>query len=68
MIKLQQELGMVADKGVCIRMAVCARAKLFIAAVALLAATCFVVGATHWQSKDPLHFLCYLAVATMASA
>ena len=49
-------------------MAVCARARVFIAAVALLAAACFVLGATHWQSKDPLHFLCYLAVATMASA
>jgi diguanylate cyclase (GGDEF)-like protein/putative nucleotidyltransferase with HDIG domain len=49
-------------------MAVCARAKLFIALVALLAAACFVVGATHWQSKDPLHFLCYIAIGTMASA
>ena len=49
-------------------MAVCDRAKVFIAAVALSAAGCFVLGATHWQSKDPAHFFCYLAVATMASA
>jgi diguanylate cyclase (GGDEF)-like protein/putative nucleotidyltransferase with HDIG domain len=68
MLKLQDELGMLSRKGVCTRMAVGARATVFTAVVALLAAACFVLGAMHWQSKDPVHFLCYLAVATMASA
>jgi len=68
MLKLQDELGMLSRKGVCTGMAVGARATVFTTVVALLAAACFVLGAMHWQSKDPVHFLCYLAVATMASA
>jgi len=49
-------------------MPLCPKAKLFISMVALLAAGCFVLAAVNWQSKDPLHFLSYLAVAMLASA
>ena len=43
-------------------------AQVFIAAMALAALGCFCVALTHWQSTDPLKFLCYLAVALLASS
>ena len=43
-------------------------AKAFIAAMALGALACFAFAATHWQSLDPLKFLCYLVVAILASS
>src|SRR5947209_9424997 len=44
------------------------KAKLFIGAMAFAALGCFGVAALHWHSDDALHFLCYLAVAMLASA
>ncbi|HZU21721.1 MAG TPA: HD domain-containing phosphohydrolase, partial [Terriglobales bacterium] len=44
------------------------KAKIFIAAMAVAALGCFGVAALHWHSDDALHFLCYLAVAMLASA
>src|SRR5437763_12455966 len=44
------------------------KAKLFIGAMAFAALACFGVAALHWHSDDALHFLCYLAVAMLASA
>ncbi len=35
-------------------------AQVFIAAMAVAALGCFCVALTHWQSTDPLKFLCYL--------
>ena len=49
-------------------MPLCPKARAFIAIMTVLAAGCFALGAAHWQSNDSLHFLCYVAVATMASA
>ena len=43
-------------------------ANLFIAAMALAAAGCFVLAFLHWQSSDPLKFACYLLVALLASS
>ena len=43
-------------------------AQVFIAAMAVAALGCFCVALTHWQSTDPLKFLCYLAVALLASS
>jgi len=43
-------------------------AGVFIAAMALAALACFWVAFTHWHSTDPLKFLCYLAVALLASS
>ncbi|MBV8205736.1 MAG: diguanylate cyclase [Acidobacteria bacterium] len=42
-------------------------AKVFIYSVAAAALGCFAAGATHWQSSDVLHFICYLGVAMLAS-
>lgn len=43
-------------------------AKLLTAALALLALCCFVFAALHWRSSDPIKFVCYLAVALLASS
>src|SRR5437762_1707806 len=43
-------------------------AKLFIAAMALAAMGCFVLALVNWHSSDPLKFVCYLAVALLASS
>ena len=43
-------------------------AKAFVAAMALAALSCFVFAMTHWQSSDPIKFLCYLVVALLASS
>jgi diguanylate cyclase (GGDEF)-like protein/putative nucleotidyltransferase with HDIG domain len=43
-------------------------AKAFIGGMALGALACFAFAATHWQSLDPLKFLCYLVVAVLASS
>ncbi len=43
-------------------------AQVFIAAMALAALGCFLIALSHWQSTDPLKFLCYLAVALLASS
>jgi diguanylate cyclase (GGDEF)-like protein/putative nucleotidyltransferase with HDIG domain len=43
-------------------------AKAFIAAMAGVAFGCFLFAATHWQSTDPIKFLCYLVVALLASS
>jgi diguanylate cyclase (GGDEF)-like protein/putative nucleotidyltransferase with HDIG domain len=51
----------------CPWMSLCPKAKMFISMVALSATCCFVFAAMHWQSRDPLHFLCYLAIAILAS-
>src|SRR5215471_19068888 len=44
------------------------KAKIFLSAMALMAAGCVVVAALHWQSTDTIQFLCYLLVALLASA
>ncbi len=43
-------------------------ANLFIAAMALAAAGCFVLAFINWQTTDPLKFVCYLLVALLASS
>ncbi len=43
-------------------------AGVFIAAMALAALACFWVAFTNWHSTDLLKFLCYLAVALLASS
>src|ERR1700685_1331997 len=43
-------------------------ARVFIAAMALAALGCFYTALTNWHSSDPLKFLCYLAVALLASS
>ena len=43
-------------------------AQVFIAAMALAALGCFYTALTNWHSSDPLKFLCYLAVALLASS
>jgi diguanylate cyclase (GGDEF)-like protein/putative nucleotidyltransferase with HDIG domain len=43
-------------------------AKLLTAALALLALGCFAFAALHWRSSDPIKFVCYLAVALLASS
>jgi len=43
-------------------------AKLFIGSMAAVALACFGVAITHPHSADALHFVCYLAVAMLASA
>jgi diguanylate cyclase (GGDEF)-like protein/putative nucleotidyltransferase with HDIG domain len=48
-------------------MSLCPKAKIFISTVALSAVGCCVFAAIGWQSKDPLHFLCYLTIAILAS-
>src|SRR6204780_3158742 len=43
-------------------------AQVFIAAMALAALGCFCIAVVHWQSTDPLKFLCYLGVTVLASS
>ncbi|HWX91997.1 MAG TPA: HD domain-containing phosphohydrolase [Terriglobales bacterium] len=43
-------------------------AKAFIASMAMVATACFVVALIQWQATDPVKFLCYLAVAVLASS
>src|SRR5579864_6914649 len=43
-------------------------AQAFIAAMALAALACFYTALANWQSMDPIKFLCYLAVALLASS
>src|SRR5271170_6348452 len=43
-------------------------AQVFIAAMALAALGCFCIAVIHWQSTDPLKFLCYLGVTVLASS
>jgi len=43
-------------------------AEVFIAAMVLTALGCFYYGIAHWQSTDPIKFLCYVAVALLASS
>ncbi|MBZ5599318.1 MAG: diguanylate cyclase [Acidobacteriia bacterium] len=43
-------------------------AKLLTAALAFLALGCFIFATLHWRSSDPIKFVCYLAVALLASS
>jgi diguanylate cyclase (GGDEF)-like protein/putative nucleotidyltransferase with HDIG domain len=43
-------------------------AQVFIATMALAALGCFYIALSNWQSTDPLKFLCYMAVALLASS
>jgi diguanylate cyclase (GGDEF)-like protein/putative nucleotidyltransferase with HDIG domain len=43
-------------------------AQVFIAVMALAALACFGVALANWHSTDPVKFLCYLAVAILASS
>ena len=42
-------------------------ARVYIAGMALAAAACFAFAFYHWQSSDPVKFVCYLAAALLAS-
>jgi putative nucleotidyltransferase with HDIG domain len=42
-------------------------ARVYIAGMALAAAGCFAFAFYHWQSSDPVKFVCYLAAALLAS-
>jgi putative nucleotidyltransferase with HDIG domain len=43
-------------------------ARAFIAAMAAAACVCFVLAFFHWQSNDPIKFICYLIAAALASS
>src|SRR6202041_3660454 len=43
-------------------------ARLFIAGMALAGSVCFVLAFSHWQSSDPVKFVCYLTAALLASS
>jgi putative nucleotidyltransferase with HDIG domain len=43
-------------------------ARAFIAAMAAAACACFVPAFFHWQSSDPVKFICYLIAAALASS
>src|SRR5579872_7243004 len=43
-------------------------ARAFIAGMALAAMACFVLAFSHWQSSDPIKFVCYLVAALLASS
>ena len=43
-------------------------ARGFIAVMALAGAVCFALAFWHWQSSDPLKFVCYLIAALLASS
>jgi putative nucleotidyltransferase with HDIG domain len=43
-------------------------ARMFIAGTALAGALCFALAFSHWQSNDPVKFVCYLIAALMASS
>ena len=42
--------------------------RVFITAMALAALSCFVFALLHWQSTDPVKFVCYLVAAMVASS
>jgi diguanylate cyclase (GGDEF)-like protein/putative nucleotidyltransferase with HDIG domain len=43
-------------------------ARVFITAMAVAALVCFVVAFFHWQSSDPIKFVCYMIAALLASS
>ena len=43
-------------------------ARAFIAAMAVAACVCFVPVFLHWQSNDPVKFICYVVAAALASS
>jgi putative nucleotidyltransferase with HDIG domain len=43
-------------------------ARVFIATMTLAALACFVLAFSHWQSSDPVKFVCYLGAALLASS
>src|SRR5579864_9209492 len=43
-------------------------ARVFIAGMALAGALCFALAFSHWQSSDPVKFVCYLLAALLASS
>ena len=43
-------------------------ARVFIAGMALAGAVCFALAFSHWQSSDPVKFVCYLIAAVLASS
>ena len=43
-------------------------ARVFIAGMALAGALCFALAFSHWQSNDPVKFVCYLLAALLASS
>src|SRR6202162_3450929 len=43
-------------------------ARVYIAGMALAALGCFVLAFLHWQSTDPVKFVCYLVAALLASS
>ena len=43
-------------------------ARAFIVGMALAACACFVPACVHWQSNDPVKFICYLIAAMLASS
>ena len=43
-------------------------ARAFIAAMAAAACVCFVPAFLHWQSNDPVKFICYVVAAALASS
>jgi putative nucleotidyltransferase with HDIG domain len=43
-------------------------ARVFIAGMALAGSVCFMVAFSHWQSSEPVKFVCYLTAALLASS
>src|SRR5277367_3421926 len=43
-------------------------ARMFIAGMSLAGAACLTFALWHWQSNDPLKFVCYLAAVILASS
>jgi putative nucleotidyltransferase with HDIG domain len=43
-------------------------ARAFVAAMAIVAISCFGLACSHWQSHDPVKFVCYLLAALLASS
>ena len=43
-------------------------ARLYLAGMALAGAACFALAFLHWQSNDPVKFVCYLLTALLASS
>ncbi len=43
-------------------------ARMFIAGMALAGAVCLALAFSHWQSSDPVKFICYLIAAALASS
>ncbi len=42
--------------------------RLFIAGMAVSALSCFALAFSHWQSRDPVQFLCYVLAALLTSS